>query len=124
MDITVAGTDDSIVMVEGEAHEISEQEMLDALAFAHEYIRQMCAIQTALAKEVGAQKRLALRRRSQTTLKAEVEALAGERTRELAATPLLKEERAEQTATIQKEVLAALAEKYPEMTRRHQGDAA
>ena len=59
MDITVAGTDDSIVMVEGEAQEISEQEMLDALAFAHEYIRQMCAIQTALAKEVGKAKRQA-----------------------------------------------------------------
>ena len=63
MDITVAGTDDSIVMVEGEAQEISEQEMLDALAFAHEYIRQMCAIQTALAKEVGSQEASGPRRR-------------------------------------------------------------
>jgi polyribonucleotide nucleotidyltransferase len=114
MDITVAGTDDSIVMMEGEAHEISEQEMLDALAFGHEYIRQMCALQVALAKEVGKPKRPAPPAPGDPALKAEVEKAAGERTRTLAATPLLKEERAAQTADLQKEVLTALAERYPD----------
>jgi polyribonucleotide nucleotidyltransferase len=114
MDITVAGTDDSIVMVEGEAQEISEQEMLDALSFAHGYIRQMCAIQTALAKEVGAAKRQAPVAEGESAMKADIEALAAARTRELAMTPLLKEERAQRTATMQAEVVAALAEKYPD----------
>jgi polyribonucleotide nucleotidyltransferase len=114
MDITVAGTDDSIVMVEGEAHEISEQEMLEALEFAQGYIRQMCAIQSALAKEVGKPKRTAPDTAGIPALKADVEQLAGERIRTLAATPLLKEERAQKTADLQKEVLGALAEKYPD----------
>ena len=114
MDITVAGTDDSIVMVEGEAREISEQEMLEALEFAHGYIRQMCSIQSALAKEVGKPKRTAPDTAGDPALKADVEQLAGERTRTLAATPLLKEERAQKTADLQKEVLEALAEKYPD----------
>ncbi len=114
MDITVAGTDDSIVMVEGEAKEISEQEMLDALAFAHGYIRQMCAIQNDLAKEIGRAKRQAPATSGNSELKAAVEQLAGERIRTLAATPLLKEERALKTAEMQKEVLAGLAAQYPE----------
>ncbi|HSQ75626.1 MAG TPA: polyribonucleotide nucleotidyltransferase, partial [Bacteroidota bacterium] len=114
MDITVAGTDDSIVMVEGEAREISEQEMLDALAFAHGYIRQMCAIQNDLAKEIGRAKRQAPATSGNPELKAAVEQMAGERIRTLAATPLLKEERALKTAEMQKEVLAGLAAQYPE----------
>src|SRR5512135_462090 len=48
MDVTVAGTADSIVMVEGEAGEISEQDMLDALNFAKETIRKMCDLQQDL----------------------------------------------------------------------------
>ncbi len=114
MDITVAGTDDSIVMVEGEAQEISEQEMLDALEFAHGYIRQMCALQVTLAKESGKAKRPTPGATGDPSLQAEVEQLAGERIRVLAATPLLKEERAQKTAELQKEVLTAMAEKYPE----------
>jgi len=113
MDIAVAGTDDSIVMVEGEAKEISEQEMLDALAFAHGYIRQMCGIQVELAKEIGTAKRQAPAVAADSPLKADVEKLAGERIRSLAGTPLLKEERALKTAELNKEVLTALAEQYP-----------
>src|SRR5512140_2113114 len=51
MDVTVAGTHDSIVMVEGEAHEISEQDMLGALEFAHGVIKEMCTLQEELARE-------------------------------------------------------------------------
>ncbi|MBP1656623.1 MAG: pnp [Bacteroidetes bacterium] len=114
MDITVAGTDDSIVMVEGEAKEISEQEMLGALEFAHGYIRQMCALQNDLAKEIGRPKRQAPATSGNPELKAAVERLAGDRIRTLASTPLLKEERALQTAEMQNEVLAGLAEQYPD----------
>ncbi len=114
MDITIAGTDDSIVMVEGEAREISEQDMLEAFSFAHEFIRQMCALQHELVREIGVAKRPVPAPAADDALKADVEALAGERTRTLAATPLLKEERALKTAELQKEVVTALAEKYPE----------
>ena len=45
LDVTVAGTEDSIVMVEGESLEISEADMTDALKFAHESIRVLCRAQ-------------------------------------------------------------------------------
>ena len=53
MDIMVAGTMDSIVMVEGEMSEVSEGEMVDAIEKAHEAIKAQCEAQNELAKKVG-----------------------------------------------------------------------
>lgn len=53
LDYMVAGTIDEIIMVEGEANEISEDLMLDALAFAHEQIKKICSLQLELAEAVG-----------------------------------------------------------------------
>ncbi|MEW6512242.1 MAG: polyribonucleotide nucleotidyltransferase [Bacteroidota bacterium] len=114
MDVTVAGTEDSIVMVEGEASEISEQDMLAALEFAHSFIRQMCTLQSELAREIGHPKRTAPAGAPEDGLAAEVRSHAIEKITTLANTPMLKEERASRTAAIQEEVLQALAEKYPE----------
>ena len=113
MDVTVAGTSDSIVMVEGEAREISEKDMVDALAFAHGFIKQMCALQLELVKESGRPKRPAPTPPDNSALVADVTGAASERIKALAGTPMLKEDRAKQTAAIYEEVSKALAEKYP-----------
>jgi len=57
MDVTVAGTNSSIVMVEGDAKEISEQAMLEALKFAYEHINQLCQLQIELQNECRKTKR-------------------------------------------------------------------
>ena len=57
MDVIVAGTRESIVMVEGEGKEISERDMLDGLKFAQENLRKLCDLQVELQKECGKQKR-------------------------------------------------------------------
>lgn len=117
MDVTVAGTADSIVMVEGESREISERDMLDALAFAHGFIKQMCVLQTELAKEVGRAKRPAPEKENVDAIVADVKALVGDRLKVLAGTPMLKEERASKTQAIYAEVNTALAIKYPEKAK-------
>ena len=43
--LTIAGTKDAINMVEAGAKEVSEDVMLDALMFGHEYIKKLCAFQ-------------------------------------------------------------------------------
>lgn len=53
LDLIVAGKEDAIVMVEGEAHEISEEDMIDALDEAHEVIRELCRAQHALVQDAG-----------------------------------------------------------------------
>ena len=57
LDIMVAATYENIMMVEGEMNEVSEKEMLDAIKFAHEAIRDHCLVQMELAKAVNKEKR-------------------------------------------------------------------
>jgi polyribonucleotide nucleotidyltransferase len=53
LDMIVAATLENIVMVEGEMSEVSEEEMLLALEFAHEAIKIQCKAQIELMEEVG-----------------------------------------------------------------------
>ncbi|PEN09521.1 polyribonucleotide nucleotidyltransferase [Longimonas halophila] len=53
MNLIVAGKQDALVMVEGEADEISEDEMIDALDTAHVAIRKLCNGQEQLARAFG-----------------------------------------------------------------------
>ena len=57
IDMTVAGTDTSITMVEGESKEISEEEFLEALNFGHEKIRELNKLQMELAALLEIEKR-------------------------------------------------------------------
>jgi polyribonucleotide nucleotidyltransferase len=53
MSMVVAGTADAIVMVEGEAKEVPEKEVLEALFFAHAEIQQLIKMQLELQKTNG-----------------------------------------------------------------------
>ena len=53
LELTVAGTEDAILMVEAGAREIPEAEILDALDIAHSEIKKLCALQRELAAKVG-----------------------------------------------------------------------
>ena len=57
LEFVVSGTEESIVMVEGEAKEVSEKEMLEAIEFAHENIKAIIALQKELIAEAGKEKR-------------------------------------------------------------------
>ena len=56
MHLTVAGTSEAIMMVEGGADEIPENRMVDAIFFAHEEIKKICAFQDQIIAEVGVPK--------------------------------------------------------------------
>lgn len=53
LDLIVAASYDNIVMVEGEMKEVSEAELLEALKYAHDYIKIQCKAQIELAEMVG-----------------------------------------------------------------------
>lgn len=57
MDITVAGTDNAIIMVEGESKEISEEEFIQALEFAHNKIKELNQLQRDFATQFNIEKR-------------------------------------------------------------------
>ena len=56
IDMMVGASADSVMMVEGEMDECSEEEMADAIKFAHESIKIQIAAQVKLAKAVGKKK--------------------------------------------------------------------
>ncbi len=53
LDMMIGASADSVMMVEGEMDEVSEEEMADAIKFAHEAIKVQCAAQVRLAEAVG-----------------------------------------------------------------------
>ena len=53
IDMMIGASADSVMMVEGEMDEISEEEMAEAIKFAHEAIKAQCAAQEKLAKAFG-----------------------------------------------------------------------
>ncbi|HMD02791.1 MAG TPA: polyribonucleotide nucleotidyltransferase [Candidatus Baltobacteraceae bacterium] len=57
MDVVVAGTDDAVMMVEGGGREISEDDFLGAVEFAHTEIKKIVAAIDKLVKKTGKAKR-------------------------------------------------------------------
>lgn len=57
VNIVVAATEEAITMVEGETFEISEDELIEALAFGHCAIKKIIKLQKEIIGEVGKEKR-------------------------------------------------------------------
>ena len=56
LNLVMAGSADAIVMVEAGAQELSEDEMIEALEFGHERIKQLVALQHQLREKLGKEK--------------------------------------------------------------------
>jgi polyribonucleotide nucleotidyltransferase len=114
MELVVAGTDSSIMMVEGEGKEISEVELLNALKFAHQEIKKIIQVQNELREMCGKPKmEVSLKVVDEILLK-DVNAIAFEKFKSIVSSVLAKEERSKANGDLEQEVLTALAEKYPE----------
>ncbi|MEQ9411757.1 MAG: polyribonucleotide nucleotidyltransferase [Fuerstiella sp.] len=53
LDLIVAGSEKSILMIEGFAQQLPEKEMGDAIMYAHQFIKQLCQLQEDLASQLG-----------------------------------------------------------------------
>ena len=113
LEIIVCGTADSIISVEGGAHEISEQELVDALAFGHQHIVELVRVQQELIASVGKEKIQIEADEVDVELLAAVSELAADRIKEANRIPT-KEERQELIDGIRDEVLENLHERFPD----------
>jgi polyribonucleotide nucleotidyltransferase len=105
LDLVVAGTDDAIMMVEGNANVIPESQLLDAIALAHEQIRVVVDLQRQLAALVGSEKWLFIPPTRNEELFRDVESYLGGRLRE-AVRNSNKIVRLEETGELEAEVTA------------------
>jgi len=117
LELVVAGTSDSIIMVEGESKELSEDDLLNALRFAQSEIKKLVDLQLELKKEVGKEKWETKGKEIDAELKKEVLELSGEKFRYIVHSVLTKEERSAKNKQLQEEVIAALTEKFPEQEK-------
>ncbi|MFW5967284.1 MAG: polyribonucleotide nucleotidyltransferase, partial [Persicimonas sp.] len=112
MDIIMAVTDEAIVMVEGEADEVPEDVMIDALEFGEEAVQDVLAMQHRLAEEVGKEKMDF----EPETIDPEIkEAVASQIGDELAAALQIddKKERYDRQDELKDQVRETLAERFP-----------
>ena len=56
IELTVAGTYDAINMVEAGAKQVSEDDMLEALMFGHEAVKELCEFEKQIVAEIGQEK--------------------------------------------------------------------
>ena len=56
IDLTVAGTKKAINMVEAGSKEVSEEDMLEALMFGHEAVKELCEFEEKIIAEIGEEK--------------------------------------------------------------------
>ena len=117
MDLVVAGTEDSIVMVEGEGKEVSEEDLVEAIKFAHENIKKLCAIQKELRTEGGKPKREVKKPEQMEELIKDVKEFLGQKMKELHRTILLKDERHGKNKQLYDSLQEALKEKYPDQEK-------
>jgi len=119
LDIMVGATKDSIVMVEGEMKEISEQEMLEAINFAHAEIKKQIEAQERLAEKVGKAfpKREYSHEDHDEEIREKVWKETYDKVYEVARTPSGKEERGEKFKAVREEFLAQYADNEEELER-------
>lgn len=117
LEFIVAGSAQDIVMVEGESKEISEAEMVEAIAFAHEAIKKQVAAQVELAKLVGSEtKREFNHEPSNPELEKAIYDATYAKVYEVAKSGTTKHERGEKFAAIGEEFFATLGEEIDEET--------
>ncbi|WP_282119571.1 polyribonucleotide nucleotidyltransferase [Ruegeria atlantica] len=112
LDLVVAGTKDAVMMVESEAYELSEAEMLGAVKFAHEQIQPVIDLIIALAED-AAKEPFDFQAPDYSELSAAVKA-AGEEQMRAAFAITDKQERTAAVAAAREAIKAALTEEQLE----------
>jgi polyribonucleotide nucleotidyltransferase len=117
IELIVAGTADSILMVEGESKEVSEEAVLGAIKFAQGEIKKLVQIQLELKEAAGKPKMEVVEKIVDEQLKKDVYALAEDKYREIVYSILSKEERSNKNKELKEFVTTSLTEKYPEQEK-------
>lgn len=118
LEFVVAGSANDIVMVEGEADEIQEDEMVEALKFAHDAIKVQCAVQVELTEATGKTvKREYNHEDHDEALKEKIYAETYDRVYAIAKSGLGKDERSEGFTAIINEILDAFPEDTEDLTK-------
>ncbi|MFL1897037.1 polyribonucleotide nucleotidyltransferase [Aquimarina sp. 2-A2] len=111
IDMMIGASADSVMMVEGEMDEISEEEMVEAIKFAHEAIKVQCAAQIRLAEAFGKKEtREYESEREDDSLAKKIHDLAYDKVYAVAKAGSSKKERSTSFSEIKEEIKATFSE--------------
>ncbi|REE82977.1 polyribonucleotide nucleotidyltransferase [Lutibacter oceani] len=111
IDMMVGASADSVMMVEGEMDECSEEEMADAIKFAHEAIKVQCAAQVALAESFGKRETREYEPEAENEeLASKIHDAAYQKCYDIAKQGTSKQERSAAFAEIKEEIKASFSE--------------
>lgn len=113
LDIVIAGSRDSITMVEAGAREVSEDQIVAAIEFGHGYIKQIVAMQDQLVSQCGKPKRTIAPAERNEALVDKVRAMTLDKIRAANVLPQ-KEVRQEAIKRLTAEAQEALKEEFPD----------
>ena len=116
LDLVYVGTEDQVIMIEGEAKEIPEADFVAALAFAQEEVRHLIVAQKELMVAAGKPKRQAALFVVADELLEIAYRVAGDRIEAALYTPS-KVAHQKAVEALRDEVNAAILETYPEATK-------
>lgn len=120
MNLIVAGTRKAVVMVEGGADSVSEDEVMGGIFFAHEALQPIIAIQEEMREALGRVKMQVAPPAINEALQKRVAELAGAGVSEVVRT-VDKQLRYELFHTVERETLATLAPEFPEEMKQAKG---
>ena len=115
LDLVYVGTQNDVIMIEGAAKELPEEEFVKALEFAHPFVQQIIAMQKELAAKSGKEKRQAPLMLVKDELLEIAYHIAGDRIEAALYTPS-KVARGKAVEALKQEVKVAILSKYPEAT--------
>ena len=111
IDMVIGASADSVMMVEGEMKEISEEEMVEAIKFAHEHIKKQCEAQLRLAEAVGRKEvREYEPEREDEDLKKKIHEMAYDKVYAVAKSASSKHDRSASFDAIKEEIKATFSE--------------
>jgi polyribonucleotide nucleotidyltransferase len=111
IDMMIGASADSVMMVEGEMDECSEEEMAEAIKFGHEAIKIQCAAQVALAEEFGKKEtRTYETEATNEELSQKIHDFSYQKVYDIAKAGSSKKERSEAFASIKEELIATFTE--------------
>ncbi len=115
INIVVAGTKNGVLMVEGESREVTEEEMLEAVEFAHKNIVKIVELQEELLNKVGAKPKMSPPLYSiNEDLKRDTEELITDKLKELFNSVTTKQQRNNTIESLFEEATEKLKDKYEE----------
>ena len=113
LDLIVSGNQETVVMVEGEAEEASEKEILDALKFAHLGIKKLVDLQNDLVSELNIEKDQIVLPEENVPLNEAVTKLLNKKIDDIVMI-IDKKKRTGEKDSLVKSVLESLEEEFPE----------